>query len=706
MLLLLAISLVPMGILRVLDYQGLRQLGLDLGQGTRNKMVEKAGEQLELVAYDGGTLVRREVETLETVLKNQAFAVEQALASDKQQETPIYWCKDFDLVESNIPGLKTSSSHFLVDTQGKHVPLNITYEEQVNFVVKGVDENSVTNDITRLAQMPAHYRRLRSAHDDLIQWQYTALESGVHTSYPGHGGYPDDFDPRKREWYTQAITNNCLTWNEPIIDASTKQVVITISMPVHYPDGTIAGVTAIDVIVLDLMETMKVPTAWSADARTMFVQYETAPADSENQLVALAHLDPEAYQGYDWNKPIVLDHITSPDEEPFAAMLKDMQALKSGYRQMLYNGTESLWAYGPIGPQGSYLLVVVPLADVIATAVAAEQSINERISLQWMTSRIALFAVAFLVLILALCGSRAVTRPVAELASTADRLANGDFSARADVHSRDEIGQLGKTFNDMVPKLVDQMRMSKSLEVAKEVQQHLLPDCSPEIAGMDVCAQSVYCDETGGDYFDFIPSNTNPHQLGIAVGDVTGHGIAAALLMATSRAILRTRLRQGGELADIFNDVNQQLSADASGGRFMTMFYLLADADSRTLYWTNAGHDPAITYDLKTGEFGKLDVDGGIPLGVSDDWNYKSATGQVSPNGQIIVIGTDGIWEARNPAGDMFGKEALRQIIKDNANQRSNEIAAAVIKAVRKFSGTRVQEDDITLAVIKFQPEE
>ena len=269
-----------------------------------------------------------------------------------------------------------------------------------------------------------------------------------------------------------------------------------------------------------------------------------------------------------------------------------------------------------------------------------------------------------------------------------------------------EFGQLGRTVNEMVPQLADRMRLRQSLNLAMEVQQHLLPAQAPHIEGLDIAGRSIYCDETGGDYYDFLEmTKMGPQQLGVAVGDVTGHGIAAALLMATGRALLRSRSDRPGTLAEMISDINRHLTADSAAGRFMTLVYLLIDARARTLRWISAGHDSPITYDLSTETFGEL-AGAGIPLGVDADWQYEEHAGPIPADGQIIVIGTDGIWEARDPAGEMFGKERLRRVIQANADQPTEHISQAITHEVAAFRQNRSQEDDITLVVIKVLPQQ
>jgi sigma-B regulation protein RsbU (phosphoserine phosphatase) len=254
----------------------------------------------------------------------------------------------------------------------------------------------------------------------------------------------------------------------------------------------------------------------------------------------------------------------------------------------------------------------------------------------------------------------------------------------------------------MVAGLGERDRMKKSLAVAMEIQQHLLPQADPQLEGFDIAGKSLYCDETGGDYYDFIRlGDIGADKLGIAVGDITGHGIAAALLMASARGVLRSHAaRHGTDLDELFGAINLHLVRDTGDERFMTLFYGILDVAQRTLTWTSSGHDPALWLRRQRGEIQEL-PNTGIPLGILEEARYTQGGPVTLDHGDIIVIGTDGIWEARDPAEEMFGKDRLRQILSAQADSPSAEIHAAIVEAVRIFQGTAPRDDDITLVVIK-----
>ena len=300
---------------------------------------------------------------------------------------------------------------------------------------------------------------------------------------------------------------------------------------------------------------------------------------------------------------------------------------------------------------------------------------------------------------------RRIVSPVLSVAEASARVASGDLETHLVPRGRDEISNLVQSFNQMVEGLKQRDQMRQSLKIAMEVQQNLLPKDNPDFEGLDIAGKSIYCDETGGDYYDFIEfGEYGAGKIGIVLGDVSGHGISSALLMATARAFLRQRSALPGTISKVISDINRQLTRDvANSGSFMSMFYLIIDKTNKSLQWVRAGHDPAIFYDPTTDKISEL-KGAGMVLGVDDNCQYGENEKQNLANGQIIILGTDGIWEARNPKGEMFGKEHIYTIIREKANLNAKSILNTIVKSLTKFKENLNIEDDVTLVVIKILP--
>lgn len=265
-----------------------------------------------------------------------------------------------------------------------------------------------------------------------------------------------------------------------------------------------------------------------------------------------------------------------------------------------------------------------------------------------------------------------------------------------------EVGQLVRDFNRMASQLEERLRLKEALDVAMEVQQSLLPEDPPRLPLLDVAGRSVYCDETGGDYYDFIQfPGIGPHRLAVAVGDVVGHGIGAALLMATVRAFLRSRMFKPGTLAEVVQDVNTLLCLDARRtDSFMTLFLLLMDLEAGEVKWVRAGHDPALIYDPSRDVFHELEGHG-TALGVDISVPFTEYRSNGWSNDQVLLIGTDGIWETENSQGEAYGKARLRSLVRAHHHASSEELIKAILASLADFRQTVPQHDDVTLVVVK-----
>ena len=296
-----------------------------------------------------------------------------------------------------------------------------------------------------------------------------------------------------------------------------------------------------------------------------------------------------------------------------------------------------------------------------------------------------------------------LSRPFKAIIRTLSRVREGHFDDRIQVTSNDELGYTGDVVNQMTEGLKEREHMRLAMMLAREVQQNLLPHNDPRIDGLDIAGTSIYCDETGGDYYDYIRYETGSAEgmpLAVVVGDVSGHGVSAALLMATARALLRQRLSLPGDLAEILNDVNCQLAQDiGASGQFMTLMGLAVNPVAGEVVWVRAGHDPAILFDPRAQHFEPL-AGPGMALGVDASFRYALQRRRMA-EGCIILLGTDGIWETRNARGEMFGKERVLALLKKHAQEAAGTIRDRLVDTLQAFRGNSDLEDDVTMVVIK-----
>lgn len=310
-------------------------------------------------------------------------------------------------------------------------------------------------------------------------------------------------------------------------------------------------------------------------------------------------------------------------------------------------------------------------------------------------------ACILLILLLIRMTTSRLTARIKEISAAADDLARGRFHPPLPVTTRDEVGELTRSFNKMTRQLRQRLRMKKAIDIAREVQQNLLPQSGFRASGVEAAGMSLYCDETGGDYFDIITFPDNDRRVGVAVGDVVGHGIGAALLMTTVRALLRCRIDQPGRPDEIIRDVNRLLCRDTEvSGSFVTLFYLEVDRRRDSIGWIRAGHEPAIVYQPATLRFSELRSQG-VALGVDPNITFLYNELPVPKEEQVILIGSDGAWEVENEAGEQFGKERLRVLLAANSDKPADAILQAMVREIEVFKGRKKPHDDITLVVVK-----
>lgn len=240
-------------------------------------------------------------------------------------------------------------------------------------------------------------------------------------------------------------------------------------------------------------------------------------------------------------------------------------------------------------------------------------------------------------------------------------------------------------------------RISAEMQLASRIQQSLLPLEAPELDGIQLEGWSIACTETGGDYYDFIDMGDG--KTGIVIGDATGHGMGAALMMFIVRSILHALLTKSRDLVEIVSTMNTMVERDTQDDRFMTFFFGVLDRKTRRLVYTSAGHDPAILYHPKTRKFAALESTG-APLGIVGGTDYPAEEIVLEP-GDCLLFGTDGIWESRNPGGETYGLERLRRIIIECHGEELAEISRRVKEDVVRFRGDGRQRDDITAVFLK-----
>jgi sigma-B regulation protein RsbU (phosphoserine phosphatase) len=303
--------------------------------------------------------------------------------------------------------------------------------------------------------------------------------------------------------------------------------------------------------------------------------------------------------------------------------------------------------------------------------------------------------------------SRRMTRGLAELTEGASNLARGDLATRLPVRGEDEFGRLAATFNRMAEelnahqgRLLERERLQKELDLCRRIQEELLPRSAVRFPFVEAEGISFPAREVGGDFFNYFPLSEG--EAGVLVGDVSGKGIAAALLMANVQATLRARLPLEGDLVRLADRLDREIEGSRPSAVYFTMFMGALDGKSGLLRFVNAGHNPPIL----------LRADGAVeplaatgrPIGLFPGGGYTLGRAMLRP-GDALFLYTDGVVEAEDARGDPFGLPRLEAILVRERTASATGLLARVEEELDRHRGAEEPADDATMVVVRLLPQ-
>jgi sigma-B regulation protein RsbU (phosphoserine phosphatase) len=356
---------------------------------------------------------------------------------------------------------------------------------------------------------------------------------------------------------------------------------------------------------------------------------------------------------------------------------------------------------------------------VLVTFNARPSRLNVRIfsSLGELTGSFAILFVAILIVFLLIeiaafitgfVMTRQITKAVSGLYEATQYVKAGDWTHRVRIERRDQLGVLGESFNDMtgsISALLEEskkrQRLENELSIASEVQNQLFPQKVPSLNGVELEAINKAARTVSGDYYDFI--QLSPTHLAIALADISGKGISAALLMASLQAALRSQLlspdSEKMSTADLVARLNMHMVRNTADDRFATFFIAVYDSATRTLRYTNAGHLPGFL--ISNGKSKHLDK-GGMVLGVVEDYVYEEGSVIVPPNA-LLVEYSDGLVEPENVYGEEFGIRRLQEAAIRAQSSAPRVVGQSLMMAAEEWAGTPEQADDMTVVVARLR---
>jgi sigma-B regulation protein RsbU (phosphoserine phosphatase) len=546
---------------------------------------------------------------------------------------------------------------------------------------EGILRNNPDLDGCSIAFEPYHFKekgRYFSAYSQLVGDSITSIQEG-----------DDQYEYFYMDWYQQCHLLNRPCWTEPyLVDDNDgfylKDIIASYCRPLKDKEGNFFGTIAADISLDWLSKTILTikpyPHSYSimiGRGGTYFVHPDTTKL---------------------FYQTIFTETLEQPDTAR-TALGHAMQHGEEGMKHMIINDEDCFVFYKPLAQTGWSMAIVCPESDIFSGINRLHRAI---------------MTIVIIGLLLMLCVFIQIIthelRPLRRLATEAETIASGNFDAQLpDFQRTDEIGQLSHSFGNMQHSLVqyiDELKkttaqkatMESELQVAKNIQMSMLPKVYPpypERDDIDIFGQLVSAKEVGGDLFDFF---IRDEKLFFCIGDVSGKGVPAALVMAVTRAQFRTIAAHEAMPDRIVTELNETMAETNDSMMFVTFFVGVLDMPTGRLRYCNAGHDVPI---LTGSGSGLLPCDPNVPIGIMPGWKFTLQEATIDP-GTTIFLYTDGLTEAENIEHNQFQENRVLDVIRQSSNA-PQQLIAAMTEAVHQFVGQAEQSDDLTMLALQYK---
>ncbi|MBR0510594.1 MAG: SpoIIE family protein phosphatase [Clostridia bacterium] len=572
----------------------------------------------------------------------------------------------------------------------------------------GVEETAGLNEelklISNMEEIFAPVMRYNSRFLDNL---YVGTASGIFYQYTDNNVFRENYVVTERHWYVNSTSSpDKIMWKETEIDSYGRPC-ITASMAVKDAEGNIVAVVAADVNFEQMMS--NVIGSGLGETGTTFILGE------KRDLVAYSAFmeDVKAHNGL-YNA--FEDHFTDPQ-----SVRKKIDDCAYGDGEAFHaelDGQEIYMTAREIPSTGWILCTAInareitdPISKVTAQSdtlfADARTKMTDEFRTLVVNSVFATVAVALIIAVIVFFISRTISKPIIRLTDTVKNTGEGDFDKKSDIDTRDEIGDLARGFNKMQDDLklytenlktvtAEKERISAELNVATQIQADMLPRIFPPFPQkkeIDLFASMSPAKEVGGDFYDFFLLDEN--RLALVIADVSGKGVPAALFMVISKTLIKNRAMQGGTPAEILADVNNQLCEGNDADMFVTCWLGIFDCSTGKMTAASAGHEfPAVCGPDRKFELFKDKH--GFVLAAMEGARYRDYEIQLARGGSIFVY-TDGVPEATNGSGEMFGSDRMLEALNCRPDENPNVFLREVGSAVAEFTGEAPQFDDVTM---------
>ena len=572
----------------------------------------------------------------------------------------------------------------------------------------GVSETRELNEELRLiSNIEEIFAPIMKYNSRFFDNLYVGTSSGIFYQYTDNNVFRENYVVTERHWFLSSTSSpDEVMWKETEIDSYGRPC-ITASMAVKDARGNIVAVVAADVNFEQMMS--NVIGSGLGETGTTFILGET------RDLVAYSDFmkDVEAHNGM-YNA--FENHFADPE-----SVLKKIDACAFGDGEAFHaelDGKEIYMTAREIPSTGWLLCTAInaeevtePIGKVTAKSDELFADAGVEMSAQFraliINAVLAFLTIAFVVVVIGYFISRTISMPIIRLTDTVKNTGEGDFDKKSNINTRDEIGDLARGFNKMQDDLklytenlkavtAEKERIGAELNVATQIQADMLPRIFPPFPQkkeIDLFASMTPAKEVGGDFYDFFLLDEN--HLALVIADVSGKGVPAALFMVISKTLIKNRAMQGGTPAQILADVNNQLCEGNDADMFVTCWLGICDLSTGKMTAASAGHEfPAVCGPDK--HFELLKDKHGFVLAGMEGARYRDYEIQLAHNGSIFVY-TDGVPEATNVNGEMFGTDRMLEALNRSPEKEPEVFIKEVGSAVEKFTGEAPQFDDVTM---------
>ena len=508
------------------------------------------------------------------------------------------------------------------------------------------------------------------------------------------------------EWYTKGLASPEGVWSTPYLDDEGGETVLcTFSRRVVMePEKEIAGVFGADLSISGLAALIQESIRKENEESIFYVPAKDAPEQRIYCFIIgpdgdyIAHPDPDRIL-----KTNFYDFATGKDADSYRKLGDAMRSGDSGDLSVVIDGIKSDVYYAPLRHSGWSMGIVVPTERLLTPAIAYGAIIIFLILLG-----------VFLVFLTCRRSIKKASTPLIQLAESAQEIATGKFdTSLPTIKHKDEIRLLRDSFDYMqssLAKYVDELKettaqkasIERELSVARSIQMSMLPITWPPFPDrndLDIYGCVAPAKAVGGDLFDFRLRN---EKLYFCIGDVSGKGIPAALVMTVISSMFQTLSDSEDSPLQIMTAINASTSARNENLMFVTLFVGALDLSTGVLQYTNAGHNAPVI--ITDGKPSLLPVDANIPVGIVEGWAYSLQETTLSPD-TLLFLYTDGLTEATRSDGELFQEErVLAQLAGHDENTSAERLIADMTAAVNRFIGNAEQSDDLTMLVLKWIP--